>query len=133
MAPVAFADSAPAANQSGAGVPPSLAATMAAADAERAKEQPAVTAADKAIAQARATGKPVSVPELTDEFSETVATPEGHLSRTQHSDQQRAKQQDGSWAALDAKLVADPAGGFQPRNAASGVHLSGGAAGRSAP
>ncbi|GAA2835391.1 LamG-like jellyroll fold domain-containing protein [Kitasatospora sp. CM 4170] len=129
MAPVAFADSVPAAKQSGAAVPPSLAATMAAADAKRAKDKPAVTAADKAIAQAKATKKPVPVPELTDEFSETVATPEGHLSRTQHPDQQRAKQQDGTWATLDATLVADPAGGFRPRNAASGVHLSGGGSG----
>ncbi|MFD0346440.1 hypothetical protein ACFQ0M_10770 [Kitasatospora aburaviensis] len=77
MAPVAFADSVPAAKQSGAAVPPSLAATMAAADAKRAKDKPAVTAADKAIAQAKATKKPVPVPELTDEFSETVATPRG--------------------------------------------------------
>ncbi|MFJ2782358.1 LamG-like jellyroll fold domain-containing protein [Kitasatospora sp. NPDC087315] len=127
LTPAAFADSAPAAPPPVAGSP-SLAEIMAAADAKRAAEKPVVTAADKAKAEAKATGKPVPVPELTDEFSETVATPEGRLSRTQHVEQQRVKQ-GGAWAALDATLVADPGGGFRPRAAASGVRLSGGGSG----
>ncbi|MFJ9950346.1 LamG-like jellyroll fold domain-containing protein [Kitasatospora sp. NPDC091207] len=118
MAPVAFADSTPAPPSASS---PGLAATTTSADAAR--------AAEKASAQAKATGKPVPVPELTDEFSETVATPQGHLSRSQHTDQQRAKQQDGSWAKLDATLVAEPGGGYRPKVAASGVHLSGGGPG----
>ncbi|MET9398681.1 LamG-like jellyroll fold domain-containing protein [Kitasatospora sp. NPDC002965] len=130
-APAAFAaDSAPTIAKPALGtIPPALADTIAAADAKRAAAKPAVTAADKAIVQAKATKQSVPVPELTDEYSETVATPEGHLSRTQHPEQQRVKQQGGNWAPLDATLVVDPGGGYRPRTAASGVHLSGGGSG----
>ncbi|MFB6893131.1 LamG-like jellyroll fold domain-containing protein [Kitasatospora sp. NPDC056327] len=132
MAPAAFAATAatagaPAAPTASGALPG--AADMAAADAERTRNRPAVTLAEKAIAQARETGKAVPIPELTDEFSETSATPEGHLSTRQHPDQQRVKQPDGNWAPLDSTLVADPAGGYRPKAAASGVHLSGGGAG----
>ncbi|MFJ4797292.1 LamG-like jellyroll fold domain-containing protein [Kitasatospora purpeofusca] len=128
-APAAFAGSAaPAGAPTTSAIPPNLARTIADADARRAKEKPLITAADRAIAQAKATGRRVPVPELTDEFSETAATPDGHLARTQHPEQQRVKQA-GNWAPLDARLVADPAGGFRPAAAASGVHLSGGGVG----
>ncbi|MCG6498722.1 LamG-like jellyroll fold domain-containing protein [Kitasatospora sp. A2-31] len=128
VAPVAFAGPAFAAAAPGT-LPPDLAAAMAAADAKHTKDKPPASAADRAIAQAKATGKPVPVPELTDEYSETVATPQGHLSRTQHPEQQRVRLQDGTWTALDAKLVADPTGGYRPKAAASGVRLSGGGSG----
>ncbi|MFD9065301.1 LamG-like jellyroll fold domain-containing protein [Kitasatospora purpeofusca] len=128
-APAAFAASAaPAGAPTTSAIPPNLARTIADADARRAKEKPLITAADRAMAQAKATGRRVPVPELTDEFSETAATPDGHLARTQHPEQQRVKQA-GNWAPLDARLVADPAGGFRPAAAASGVHLSGGGVG----
>ncbi|MER5353106.1 LamG-like jellyroll fold domain-containing protein [Kitasatospora sp. NPDC002551] len=110
-------------------IPPGLVKTIADADAARSSEKPVVTASDKAVAQAKATGKRVPIPELTDAYSETAATPEGHLARTQHPDQQRVKQADGNWAPLDARLVTDPAGGFRPAAAAAGVHLSGGGPG----
>ncbi|MFE6870762.1 LamG-like jellyroll fold domain-containing protein [Kitasatospora sp. NPDC057692] len=131
MAPAAFAaDAAPTASgPEPSSIPPELAKAIADADAARAEEKPAVTAADKAIAQAKATGKRVPIPELTDAFSETAATPEGHLARTQHPDQQRVQQADGTWVPLDARLVADPAGGYRPAAAAGGVHLSGGGPG----
>ncbi|MEV7927699.1 LamG-like jellyroll fold domain-containing protein [Kitasatospora sp. NPDC088779] len=130
VAPVAFAAPVPTTPTTTPGtLPPDVLTAMAAADARQTKEKPPAAAADRAIAQAKSTGKPVPVPELTDEYSETVATPAGHLSRSQHADQQRVRRQDGVWAALDAKLVADPAGGYRPRTASSGVHLSGGGSG----
>ncbi|MFF1792676.1 LamG-like jellyroll fold domain-containing protein [Kitasatospora sp. NPDC058263] len=130
MAPAAFAEPASAPTPAPPTTSsPGLSAIMAEADAKRADEKTVSAAADRAAARAKATGKPVPVPELTDAFSETVATPQGHLSRSQHADQQRAKQPDGTWAKLDATLVADPAGGYRPRVAASGVHLSGGGPG----
>ncbi|MEU6232409.1 LamG-like jellyroll fold domain-containing protein [Kitasatospora sp. NPDC047058] len=124
IAPAAFADTAPTAPP----LPPVLAATMAKADAARAGDKPPATAVDKAIAQAKSTGRPVPVPELTDEFSETAATPQGHLAHSQHPEQQRVKQ-NGTWSALDATLVADPAGGYRPKASAAGVHLSAGGPG----
>lgn len=75
-APAAFAGSAaPAGAPTTSAIPPNLARTIADADAKRAKEKPLITAADRAMAQAKATGRRVPVPELTDEFSETAATP----------------------------------------------------------
>lgn len=135
IAPAAFADGppgttstastgSPSSSGSPSAVPPALAARIAAGDAKFKDEHPQ-TAADKAIAEARRTGKPVPVPELTDEYSDTVATPEGHLSRTEHADPQRVKQ-DGHWAALDGTLVPDTQGGYRPKSAVAGVHLSGG-------
>ncbi|MEU3573576.1 hypothetical protein AB0E96_34915, partial [Kitasatospora sp. NPDC036755] len=65
---------------------------MDAVDAERAGNRPPISPTDRAIAEAQKTGKPVPVPELTDEVSETFATPTGHLSRTEHVEPQRVKQ-----------------------------------------
>ncbi|MFI6446751.1 ricin-type beta-trefoil lectin domain protein [Kitasatospora sp. NPDC050543] len=101
---------------------------MSEADAAHSKDRPSATAAEKAIAEAKATNKPVPINELTDEFSETVATPAGHFSKTQHPDQQRVKQ-NGIWVTLDESLVADPRGGFTPKASAAGVHLSAGGSG----
>ncbi|MFJ2581504.1 LamG-like jellyroll fold domain-containing protein [Kitasatospora aureofaciens] len=129
IGPIAFADSAPSVTT---GTPPALpsglADAVAAGDAKFAGEKP-VLPADKAIAEAKRTGKPVPIPELTDESSETVATPSGHLSRTQHADPQRVKQGGGAWATLDGTLVADGQGGYRPRTSVAGVRLSGGGAG----
>lgn len=87
---------------------------MAEADAEHTKMRPPATEAEKAIARAKSTGVAVPVPSLTDDYSETVATPEGHLQKTQHVERQRVKQ-NGAWADLDATLVTDPRGGFRPK------------------
>ncbi|MFC5663112.1 LamG-like jellyroll fold domain-containing protein [Kitasatospora misakiensis] len=101
---------------------------MAEADAEHAKMRPPATEAEKAIAQAKATGVAVPVASLTDDYSETVATPQGHLQKTQHVERQRVKQ-NAAWTALDATLVADPKGGFRPKASSADVHLSAGGAG----
>ncbi|MFF2957227.1 LamG-like jellyroll fold domain-containing protein [Kitasatospora sp. NPDC057965] len=106
----------------------SLAEVMAEADAAHAKIRPPATDAEKAIAQAKATGVAVPVDSLTDDYSETVATPEGHLRKTQHVERQRV-QQNGAWAELDATLVADPQGGFRPKASGADVRLSAGGPG----
>ncbi|MFE2409604.1 LamG-like jellyroll fold domain-containing protein [Kitasatospora sp. NPDC059408] len=128
IAPSAFADTAPPSTSAAwAGLPTGLSGAITAGDAKFAGEKP-VLPGDKAIAEAKKTGKPVAVPELTDESSETIATPDGHLARTMHADPQRVKQ-DGAWAILDGTLIADGSGGFRPKASISGVRLSGGGAG----
>ncbi|MEU1282655.1 LamG-like jellyroll fold domain-containing protein [Kitasatospora sp. NPDC005856] len=97
-------------------------------DAKRAGDRPLISPTDRAIAEAAKTGKPVPVAELTDGVSETVATPAGHLKRTEHVEPQRVKQ-NGTWAPLDGMLVPDGQGGYRPKTALSGVHLSGGGQG----
>ncbi|MFH8385089.1 hypothetical protein ACH4E7_29805, partial [Kitasatospora sp. NPDC018058] len=130
IAPLAFASDSPSATAAGTPtgqaqpIPKALAAQIAAGDAKFAGEKPEL-ASDKAIAEAKKTGKPVPIPELTDEYSETVATPAGHLSRTQHVEPQRVKQ-NNTWANLDGTLVPDDHGGYRPKTAVAGVHLSGG-------
>ncbi|MEV7601659.1 ricin-type beta-trefoil lectin domain protein [Kitasatospora sp. NPDC089797] len=78
---------------------------------------------DQAIAQAKSTQKNVPIDSLTTEFSETVATPDGHLALTSHLEQQRARR-GGLWQGLDATLAANPDGTFSPRSAAGQVALS---------
>ncbi|MEV7603792.1 hypothetical protein AB0O91_41140, partial [Kitasatospora sp. NPDC089797] len=127
IAPLAFADNAPStpAGATAPGIPKALADQIAAGDAKFAGEKPQLPG-DKALAEAKRTGKPVAVPELTDAYSETVATPSGHFSRTEHPEPQRVKQNDGTWANLDGTLVPDDQGGYRPKSAVAGVHLSGG-------
>ncbi|WP_190210767.1 LamG-like jellyroll fold domain-containing protein [Kitasatospora indigofera] len=97
--------------------------TVAAADAQRQQERPPTDEVGQAIAQAKASGKPVTINSLTTEFSETVATPAGHLGLTGHPDQQRVKRA-GSWSPLDATLVANPDGTFSPKSSATNLVLS---------
>ncbi|MFD7982560.1 ricin-type beta-trefoil lectin domain protein [Kitasatospora indigofera] len=75
------------------------------------------------------TGKDVAVPSLTDEFSTTVATPQGTLRRDAHVDEQRAKRPDGSWAALDDTLVRRSDGALAPAVASEDLVISGGGTG----
>ncbi|WP_369185119.1 ricin-type beta-trefoil lectin domain protein [Streptomyces sp. Y1] len=100
---------------------PSQAATDAAAAQQQA--QPPAGAAEKAIAEAKATQKNVPVDSLTTEFSETSATPEGHFALTTHPDQQRVRR-DGAWQKLDASLAANQDGTFSPKSAAGQLVLS---------
>ncbi|BAJ26026.1 MULTISPECIES: LamG-like jellyroll fold domain-containing protein [Kitasatospora] len=110
-------------------------AAVRAADAQRDQDAPPSTAGLKqdtevgrALAEAARTGADVPVPGLTTEFSESVATPAGHLRETQHPKQQRVKKA-GTWTPLDATLVAAADGSIHPKTAASDVVLSGGGAG----
>ncbi|WP_035792417.1 LamG-like jellyroll fold domain-containing protein [Kitasatospora mediocidica] len=103
---------------------PLSAASVAAANTARAADLPPASAAATAIAQAKTTGKSVPIPSLSTEYSETVATPAGHLSETRHVDQQRLKQ-NGAWVTLDPSLAANPDGTLSPKAAANKVSLSG--------
>ncbi|MFD7903967.1 ricin-type beta-trefoil lectin domain protein [Kitasatospora sp. NPDC059747] len=98
-------------------------AAIDAATAKMTQERPPANATETAIAQAKATGKNVPIDSLTTEFSETVATPAGHLALTSHPDQQRVKR-NGVWQGLDATLVANQDGTFSPKSAAGQLTLS---------
>ncbi|MFD9687772.1 ricin-type beta-trefoil lectin domain protein [Kitasatospora sp. NPDC059088] len=98
-------------------------AAIDAITAKQLQERPPAGAAEKAIAEAKATQKNVPVDSLTTEYSETVATPEGHLALTNHLEQQRVRR-GGAWQALDATLVANQDGTFSPKSAAGQVTLS---------
>ncbi|MGF1426309.1 ricin-type beta-trefoil lectin domain protein [Kitasatospora sp. LaBMicrA B282] len=81
-----------------------------------------------AFAQAKKTGKNVPIDRLTTEFTETVATPQGHYQLTSHPDQQRMKV-GNQWQALDPTLKPKAGGGFAPADTPSGVVLSSGGGG----
>ncbi|MDH6117295.1 hypothetical protein ABH930_001720 [Kitasatospora sp. GAS204A] len=98
-------------------------AAIDAATALRSQERPPANDTDKAIAQAEATKQNVPIDALTTEFSETVATPTGHLSLTSHPDQQRVKR-NGTWQALDADLAANPDGSYSPKASVANLVLS---------
>ncbi|MFD8081801.1 ricin-type beta-trefoil lectin domain protein [Kitasatospora sp. NPDC059722] len=98
-------------------------AAIDAATAKMTQERPPANATETAIAQAKATGKNVPIDSLTTEFSETVATPQGHLALTSHPDQQRVKR-NGAWQGLDATLAANQDGTFSPKSAAGQLTLS---------
>ncbi|WBP90121.1 ricin-type beta-trefoil lectin domain protein [Kitasatospora cathayae] len=98
-------------------------AAIDAATAKQQQERPPANAVEKAIAEAKATQKNVPVDSLTTEFSETVATPEGHLALTSHLEQQRVRR-NGVWQGLDATLVANQDGTFSPKSAAGQLALS---------
>nr|WP_095871471.1 LamG-like jellyroll fold domain-containing protein [Streptomyces sp. TLI_235] len=101
---------------------------ITAATAERAAEQPPAGETEQALAKAKATGQKVAITSLTTEFSETAATPDGHLALTSHPDQQRVKKDD-AWTALDASLIANADGTFSPKAAAGALVLSKGGGG----
>ncbi|WP_158702324.1 LamG domain-containing protein [Kitasatospora sp. MMS16-BH015] len=112
--PVALADTGP---------DPASEAAFNAATAKMTAEQPPATETDKAVAEAKATGKNVPIDSLTTEYTETSATPEGHLALTAHPDQQRTKRS-GAWQPLDATLAANPDGTFSPKSSAGQLVLS---------
>ncbi|MFD8781018.1 ricin-type beta-trefoil lectin domain protein [Kitasatospora sp. NPDC059599] len=99
-----------------------------AATAKHLQERPPANAAEKAIAEAKATQKNVPIDSLTTEFSETVATPEGRLALTSHQEQQRVRR-GGVWLGLDATLVANRDGTFSPKAAVGQLVLSNGGSG----
>ncbi|PYC74554.1 hypothetical protein C7C46_23825 [Streptomyces tateyamensis] len=104
------------------------AAQAAAIDAQHAKDQSPPSRYAKQFAQAKKTNQNVLVDELSTEFSETYATPQGHLQLTSHPDQQRMKS-GGQWKNLDPSLKQQPGGGFAPAQTPSGVVLSPGGSG----
>lgn len=78
-----------------------------------------------ALEQARRTGKPVTVPSLTDATSITRAMPDGQLALTTSAEPVRAWV-GGQWRALDATLRPGPGGAWSPAVSSSPVTISGG-------
>ncbi|WP_405016966.1 hypothetical protein OHV05_07605 [Kitasatospora sp. NBC_00070] len=111
--PIAFA--------AGPAVTPSS-SEIAALDSERAKQRPE-TEADRAFAKAKSTGKNVVIDSMTSEYTETAATPGGHLAVTSHPDQQRIRRETG-WTTLDATLAANADGTYSPKSSVSGLTMS---------
>ncbi|WP_104818977.1 ricin-type beta-trefoil lectin domain protein [Kitasatospora sp. MMS16-BH015] len=116
------------------GAPAALAATAVPGPAPtvNAGEQSAQTGIAKAVyaakAKAKATGKPVTIDELTTESTETSANPDGSLTSTSHAQAVRAKRGSG-WADLDATLHANADGTVTPAVTGAGLSLSGGGTG----
>ncbi|MFG2562104.1 ricin-type beta-trefoil lectin domain protein [Streptomyces sp. NPDC048496] len=96
---------------------------------ERPKPTAARTAAEKAKLKAQTTGKDVQVPQLTDEFSTTVVTPQGKLRTERSLEAQRMKGKDGGWVTLDDTLATRADGTVAPKAADSDLVLSGGGTG----
>ncbi|MEV7523640.1 ricin-type beta-trefoil lectin domain protein [Streptomyces sp. NPDC091371] len=82
-------------------------------------------AEDAALAEAKRTGKPVSVAPATTETDTVVANPDGSLALTRSVAPVRTKQ-GGTWTDLDATLTASPDGQLRPKATTSGLTLSGG-------
>ncbi|NLT53191.1 MAG: LamG domain-containing protein, partial [Actinomycetales bacterium] len=82
-----------------------------------------------ALARAAATGTAVEVASLRDEYSHTMANPDGTLTLSMATAPQRGRAADGSWAGIDTTLVRFPDGSVGPRVAAVGVRFSGGGEG----
>ncbi|MBT2453069.1 ricin-type beta-trefoil lectin domain protein [Streptomyces sp. ISL-43] len=82
-------------------------------------------AEDAALAEAKRTGKPVTVSAATTETDTVVANPDGTLGLTRSVAPVRTKR-NGSWADLDATLVKAADGMLRPKALTSGLTLSGG-------
>lgn len=82
-------------------------------------------AEDAALAEAKLTGQPVTVPAATTETDTVTANPDGTLGLTRSVAPVRTKR-DGSWAELDATLVRAADGTLRPKASVSGLTLSGG-------
>ncbi|MFI7401667.1 LamG-like jellyroll fold domain-containing protein [Streptomyces sp. NPDC049541] len=87
-----------------------------------------LNATESASARAKATGKPVTVDQLTDTGTMVVANPNGTFTRTDSSMPQRTRQH-GKWVPIDTTLVRQADGTWAPRAAVTGVTFSGGGPG----
>ncbi|MER8185267.1 ricin-type beta-trefoil lectin domain protein [Kitasatospora sp. NPDC094015] len=104
---------------------------MAAAPATEAAGAPAaapVGPMSAARTAAAASGKPVTVEELTTETSQTVANADGTFSLTTHILPTRVKR-NGAWTSVDATLARNGDGTLSPKATPSGLALSGGGTG----
>ncbi|MGM9441406.1 LamG-like jellyroll fold domain-containing protein [Streptomyces murinus] len=87
-----------------------------------------LNATESASAQAKATGKPVTIDQLTDTGTVVVANPDGTFTRTDSSMPQRTLQ-DGKWVPIDTTLVRQSDGSWAPKAAVTNVAFSGGGSG----
>jgi hypothetical protein len=89
------------------------------------KPTPAPIPASTAMAQARASGKPVAVTAETTDTTDVVANPNGSF--TMHSSLLPVRtQRDGQWVSIDPTLHANADGTYSPAATADGVVFSGG-------
>ena len=89
---------------------------------------PVVRTQEDAAAKAAKTGKPVEVPELTSETSQTFVNPDGTLTAKLSNAPVRVKR-DNQWRAVDPTLEFRADGSVGPKAAVSDVTLSGGGEG----
>ncbi|MFF8597151.1 LamG-like jellyroll fold domain-containing protein [Streptomyces sp. NPDC015220] len=80
---------------------------------------------ESASAQAMATGKPVTIDQLTDTGTLVVANPDGTFTRTDTSTPQRVQQQ-GKWVPIDTTLVQQTDGTWAPKAAVTPITFTGG-------
>ncbi|MFF7384814.1 LamG-like jellyroll fold domain-containing protein [Streptomyces griseoluteus] len=83
---------------------------------------------ESASAQARATGKAVTIDQLTDTGTTVVANPDGTFTRTDSSMPQRVLQK-GKWVAIDTTLRRQADGTWAPKAAVTPVAFSSGGSG----
>ncbi|MFE1880098.1 LamG-like jellyroll fold domain-containing protein [Streptomyces diastatochromogenes] len=83
---------------------------------------------ESASARAKATGKPVTIDQLTDTGTVVVANPNGTFTRTDSSMPQRTRQH-GKWVPIDTTLVRQADGTWAPKAAVTDVAFSDGGSG----
>ncbi|WP_329551179.1 LamG-like jellyroll fold domain-containing protein [Streptomyces sp. NBC_00696] len=83
---------------------------------------------ESASAQAKATGEPVTVDQLTDTSTQVVANPDGTFTWTDSSMPQRVQQQ-GKWVPINTTLVQQTDGTWAPKAAVTQVAFSDGGSG----
>jgi hypothetical protein len=82
-----------------------------------------------ALAQAKASGKPVEVTADRSEYSTTQANPDGTFTLTQSNTPQRVKREDGNWGAIDPTLEHRSDGRITPKGTVVDLSFSGGGSG----
>ncbi|WP_330291176.1 LamG-like jellyroll fold domain-containing protein [Streptomyces sp. NBC_00576] len=87
-----------------------------------------LNATSAASAQAKATGEPVTIDQLTDIGTLVVANPDGTFTRSDSSMPQRTLRH-GKWVPIDTKLVRQANGTWAPRAAVTDVAFSDGGSG----
>ncbi|MFC9931958.1 hypothetical protein [Streptomyces sp. NPDC127190] len=80
---------------------------------------------EAASAQAKATGKPVTIDQFTDTGTVVVANPDGTFTRSDSSMPQRV-QEAGKWVPVNTTLVRKADGTWTPQAAVTAVAFSGG-------
>ncbi|MFE0681214.1 LamG-like jellyroll fold domain-containing protein [Streptomyces sp. NPDC058961] len=85
-------------------------------------------ASTQALAQAQASGKPVVIDTLTTPYAQTVANPNGTLTRFTSPTPTRAKT-NGHWSEVDSTLQVNSDGSLSPKMVVNSLTLSGGGSG----
>ncbi|GAA2913305.1 hypothetical protein Acy02nite_90600 [Actinoplanes cyaneus] len=101
---------------------PSPAPTSTTAKKPKKAEKPADPVL-AAIAEARTSREPVTVPTLADEYSTTSANPDGTLTKLTSSTPQRVDQ-GGKWVPIDTSLVKRTDGSYSPKAALSTLSIA---------